>query len=183
MKKLIMAVAIVCATVVANAATYSWGQYDSSVFASGTTDYVAGTAYLFDNSQTSTATLLEAFLAGDDISALAIAGADGVSDDGYVEGPEFTYNQHAAGETWDAYYAIFSDDGKLFISETYTTMAQATATEDIAFADVTAESMAAAMSASAGYSGAGWYESVPEPTSGLLLLLGMAGLALRRKQA
>ena len=38
--------------------------------------------------------------------------------------------------------------------------------------------------ASAGYSGAGWYSaSVPEPTSGLLLLLGMAGLALKRKRA
>ena len=29
----------------------------------------------------------------------------------------------------------------------------------------------------------GWTAAVPEPTSGLLLLLGMAGLALRRKQA
>lgn len=28
-----------------------------------------------------------------------------------------------------------------------------------------------------------WTEAVPEPTSGLLLLLGMAGLALKRKQA
>ena len=34
--------------------------------------------------------------------------------------------------------------------------------------------------ASAGYTGAGWYTAVPEPTSGLLMLLGMAGLALRR---
>ncbi|MBR3923740.1 MAG: PEP-CTERM sorting domain-containing protein [Kiritimatiellae bacterium] len=32
---------------------------------------------------------------------------------------------------------------------------------------------------------AGWTEvsAAPEPTSGLLLLLGMAGLALRRKRA
>ncbi|MBR3085127.1 MAG: PEP-CTERM sorting domain-containing protein, partial [Kiritimatiellae bacterium] len=36
--------------------------------------------------------------------------------------------------------------------------------------------------------GAGWYMTkaaspVPEPTSGLLMLLGVAGLALRRKRA
>ena len=35
------------------------------------------------------------------------------------------------------------------------------------------------------FGSAGWYttEAVPEPTSGLLMLLGMAGLALRRKRA
>ena len=34
-----------------------------------------------------------------------------------------------------------------------------------------------------GYAGAGYWSSVPEPTSGLLLLLGVAGLALRRRRA
>ncbi|MBR4617328.1 MAG: PEP-CTERM sorting domain-containing protein [Kiritimatiellae bacterium] len=33
------------------------------------------------------------------------------------------------------------------------------------------------------FSSSGWTGSVPEPTSGLLMLLGMAGLALKRKRA
>ena len=37
--------------------------------------------------------------------------------------------------------------------------------------------------ASEGYASSGWYTTVPEPTSGLLLLLGVAGLALKRKRA
>ena len=50
-----------------------------------------------------------------------------------------------------------------------------------------ATSGAAAMSASDGFKGAGWYSvatsNVPEPTSGLLMLLGVAGLALKRTRA
>ena len=54
--------------------------------------------------------------------------------------------------------------------------------------DAAGSSSAAAMSASGGYQGAGWYSvatssPIPEPTSGLLMLLGVAGLALKRKRA
>lgn len=38
-------------------------------------------------------------------------------------------------------------------------------------------------SASSSYATVGGWTAVPEPTSGLLMLLGMAGLALRRKRA
>ena len=50
--------------------------------------------------------------------------------------------------------------------------------------DAGSTSGALAKSASGGWQGAGWYaQSVPEPTSGLLMLLGVAGLALKRKRA
>ena len=42
--------------------------------------------------------------------------------------------------------------------------------------------MDAKYSASGNFSGATW-QSIPEPTSGLLMLLGVAGLALRRRRA
>lgn len=49
----------------------------------------------------------------------------------------------------------------------------------MAFADVTYGTLPYYENAAA----QGWTAAVPEPTSGLLLLLGVAGLALRRKQA
>ena len=38
-------------------------------------------------------------------------------------------------------------------------------------------------STSFNYAASGTFTVVPEPTSGLMILLGLAGLALRRKQA
>ena len=49
--------------------------------------------------------------------------------------------------------------------------AAATSTTTVGFANMTSATAAS-----------NW-QSVPEPTSGLLLLLGMAGLALKRKRA
>ena len=83
------------------------------------------------------------------------------------------------------YYVVFADD-KLFISGD-AIAAEVDPLDDtlgqIYFGDPTTASQALAMDASSGYQGAGWYQSVPEPTSGLLMLLGMAGLALRRRRA
>ncbi len=76
------------------------------------------------------------------------------------------------------WFMIFGDD-KIFFSESATV--GSTTTLDFGNQSTASSTVT---EISGGYQSAGWYaSSVPEPTSGLLLLLGMAGLALKRKIA
>ena len=59
---------------------------------------------------------------------------------------------------------------------------KATANINTAGTDATVGSLAKNLGGTGGTAITGW-TSVPEPTSGILLLIGMAGLALRRKRA
>lgn len=181
MKKLVMAVAIVCAAACANAAAFSWKtSATGKVYEAGTTTLLASaTAYLFDAAVVSQSSLVTAFDAG----TLNLASKTSVSSAAVASGAiaTTTFNYGVAGGDYSLYLALIVDD-QLFISDAVAAPGLESGTKALSL-NAKAASQAAAMDASAGYSTAGWYESVPEPTSGLLLLLGMAGLALKRKQA
>ena len=85
-----------------------------------------------------------------------------------------------------AYFVVFNGANMFVSSAVDATVNPLDATSsEIAFSDTSSASKPLPKDASDGFSGAGWYAAaaVPEPTSGLLLLIGVAGLALRRKRA
>ena len=84
----------------------------------------------------------------------------------------FSADVFTANTAYDFYFTI-EDGGKKFTSPTKTGVtALATGTATIQFGNMQSATQ-----------NAGNWAAVPEPTSGLLLLLGMAGLALKRKRA
>ena len=185
MKKLLTAVAVVAIASVSSAATFDWAWtakagrlYDGT----GENNY-AGTGYLINSASLSQATLLAAFYdTATTVDANYLAGkalSTGTFSSGRMNGSSFT--MEAASE-FDAYFVVLSGDGKgIYFSDTPTFNIQPVGTSQATFASQK-EYSSSFKTANAAYSGAGWY-AVPEPTSGLLLLLGVAGLALKRKRA
>ncbi len=91
---------------------------------------------------------------------------------GGVAGYTFSSDLFTAESTYDFYFTL-TDSGKMFTSDVKSNVkAVGTGTATIGFGNMQTATQNASN-----------WQSVPEPTSGLLLLLGMAGLALKRKRA
>ena len=169
MKKIMIMLAAVAVAVAANAGSVNWnfsGVVDPTDMG---LNLEGGVAYLFESSVS--ATDVEASII-DGSFATAFAGSAVYT--GEFEDGEFSYRTILNGEYSGSttFYSVVLDSdtetGFYFMTDEVTQTIGASGAKNFTYqyADNT-----------------GTWQAVPEPTSGLLLLLGVAGLALRRKQA
>ena len=91
--------------------------------------------------------------------------ATGDIDAGELVGSDFSSDLFVADTNYNFYFTAADAAGNTYKSETVLAKAWAVGTGSVSF------------------EGNGTWTAAPEPTSGLLLLLGVAGLALKRKRA
>ena len=178
MKKLIIAAAMVCAAAFAQAATVNWGV--SGVKAEGNTSPTAGWAVMaFYTEVGAGSSAIEAAIASKEAASLAFESTTLAVQ--LSKGKVTAHNATVAGITdtsknYDFYFVVFNNS-------------DATAATKYAIQSALNQeysSLDGNYSVSSTFSSSTpWTEVpapvIPEPTTGLLVLLGVAGLALRRR--
>ena len=186
MKKLMIALAAVAVGIAANAASYTWSVSSGRIYDGAETPaYVAANtvAYLMFTSTLTQDELVTKFnegTAADYVSANKVGTGTINSNARILDGTASA----AVTSEQTAYFVVFAND-KMYVSTTATAAYDALDASPVAFAGQTTPSKSTFTSGTYTANGAGWYgaAAVPEPTSGLLMLLGMAGLALLRRRA
>ena len=165
-----MLVAAVALATFANAAAVSWKVASAGDFKGGTVYGITGmsSSEVIALFQSTDSTMWSTAIAGAGSSTISSRGAGASMSENAGEKMVFAFIT-SAGIVEDANWAVSGD----ISTSGYVYTPPATKPGDLSFT----------YAAGSVTSGTFTTSAVPEPTSGLLLLLGMAGLALRRKQA
>ena len=194
MKKLMMAVAVCCAAVAVQAATVKWDSATMYTVASADGGYsttkISGSAYtatFFALTEAQYNTYLASYNTDGNMKAVydAFNGADGGTAMTLGRGGNFTTSTTASvGDT--VYGAVLFTSKATFEGTEkdfyIANIGSGTVGSDAGITISNLGSVFLGADPASGTSTGGW-TAVPEPTSGLLMLLGMAGLALKRKRA
>jgi uncharacterized protein YdbL (DUF1318 family) len=177
MRKLLMAICVVISAIAAQAATAKWSA--SNIYQPGsTTDKASGYLVYFVQSADYSLAKAQADVAADSLAFLSTYGVLGTTQaSGASAGTVGT--TFGNGETVTGYLVILDNSSLADATYAYVTGEASKATgasgqqATIAFGSLIATQTAGNWTA----------VNVPEPTSGLMLILGIAGLALKRKRA
>ena len=161
---------LIATSVVANAAAFKWtgaNIYDSSG-SSKLTGTVAVYAYATTATINDAVKVADAYVVAGTIKSDAVGTANGYSAD---------WADAVAGTTYNFYLLIEDGDKTLNTATIASPVVKSGVASETGATPIAFGTLASATQAS------GNWAAVPEPTSGLLMLLGMAGLVLRRRRA
>ena len=178
MKKIMVILGAVLMCSAASAATVLWSASETFADSKGVafTDTHNIAAYLFDASTVSQSALFDTW---NSTGTADLSGAKVTST--WYEAYEMDVASQVGEGNKSLFWAVVNGD-ELFISSTITKDISSIGATTFNFKDESGTVFADKQSS---FAGAGWYTTaaVPEPTSGLLMLVGLAGLALRRRRA
>lgn len=181
MNKLIIMASVAIVAIASNAATIKWGFQEQAKDSNNPVVLDAFTAYLFTESAWTTAiagTITAATFDSAVDSHALVKTTGGTSPNTWTKWATDTVNWTDEAAVGGKYYVVISDGSKYSASAALVATAAATPQDSS-----TPASWSILASKTPLGSGDFTTYSTPEPTSGLLLLLGMAGLVLKRKRA
>ena len=172
MKKLIIAAAIVCAATISQAAAVGWT-------AAGATGYSTYDMFVIGKNGVTSVDQIKAIVEAGGLEAASdYAFAEGTLNNGaaVVMANSSPYSITYSGSGTDTYTGFIFVQDAAGENASYTSVAQITMSNNSTGKTFGFGNQASNYTANS-------FAVAPEPTSGLLLLLGVAGLALRRRRA